>query len=347
MVSRRAILEDFPSIAPHWASCVAGCVEAISQYQFDTPPFADCDYDHTFHYERRLGGIRRDREGTNLDLTFLGMPVEFRTTAQRIRDRYGVELRHHYLCSADEFESFVLASLSAGCALAIFFDWFYVEGRREYLRIHAPHCMCLIGIDGGGGAVHLLDQYYGRLKISGELFADFIAYSSQEGRNGVKLMEVARVAHGTHDGPTRLVELGQNLRVFLDNLRSTDSSYGLAALQAFRDELYTFMDSERDAPAVFYVPGLWAIGMQRAHFAEALQIIAKANHGFSFPNRGELRRSLDVLHQRWFKLNFDAEAAVMTKRPQLLAQAMAGLDAIIEFERAVPEQFERVLCLIE
>lgn len=343
MADDRVILQDFPAIAKHWASCTLGCIEAVCKYQFDTPTLADCQYDHTFSYERPHGGIQRDADGTNLALAFQALPVSSAAGAQRIRELYGIESRRHFLRTASEFEHFALEVLRGGRALAIVFDWFYVAGRREYQRIHAPHTMCLVGIDIGGGLVHLVDQYHGRLKVPREVFAGFIDFSSQDGREGAQLMEFLQLATFSPSDTSRLPELQRNLERFLDNLQSSDRSRGLGALQAFRDELNAFMDVERSAPAVFYVPGLWEFGMQRAHFAEALRVIETFHPVLSSADGHELLGALEALHRRWCALNFDAEAALLKNRPHLLAKAFAGLDAIICHEGEMPRRFERLL----
>jgi hypothetical protein len=343
MLNDRVILQDFPDISRHWPTCALGCIEAICKYQFGTPPLADCQYDHTFHYERRRGGILRDAEGTNLDLEFHATPGNFGATTRRVREAHGIEIRHHSFFSVREFEAFALEALRERRALVVVFDWFYMEGRREYQRIHAPHCACVVGIEVGGGPVHLVDQYCGRLKIPGEAFADFLAFSAGEGRDGAEFMAFDRRAAFTPPHSNRLVELGINIEHFLDNLQSTDSARGLAALQAFKDEINAFMDAERAAPAVFYVPGLWQHAPQRAHFAEALRVIERVHPEFTIPDRDELMRGLEVLYRSWFDLNLNAEAGLITNRPPLIAKAFAGLDAIIGHEREIPGRLERVL----
>jgi hypothetical protein len=190
MVDDSVILDGFPAIPSHWASCLFGCVDAICSYQFATPPLADCEYDHTYHYARAGDGIRRAAGGTNLDLELRAIPVDVEATTRRIRELHGVECQSRAFFSAGEFESFALQTLRRGRALVIIFDWFYVACRREYQRIHAPHGMCLVGIEAGGGPVHLQDQYHGRLQIPGDVFAAFIAFSTQEGGDGAKLIEI-------------------------------------------------------------------------------------------------------------------------------------------------------------
>ena len=340
MVDDRVILEDFGAIASHWASCLYGCVEAICKYQFHTPSFADCEYDHTFYYDRSRSGIQCDAAG-DLDLKFRGVPAKAGSTERRIRELHGIDFRDRHVFSTGEFESFALQTLRRRRALLVIFDWFYVAGRREYQRIHAPgHAMCLVGLE-AGGPVHLVDQYYGRLKIPREVFADFIRFSAEDGREGVKITEFDRPDTFNPPSSRRLIDLRRDIEFFLENLRSTDSSRGLAALQAFRDEIHAF--SERAAPTVFFVPGMWQIGMQRAHFAEALRVISNFHPEFSSAERDELLRGLAVLHRYWFDLNFKAEAALMTNRPDLLAKAMAGLDTIIDHEREMPSRLEAVL----
>jgi hypothetical protein len=343
MANDRIILEDFPPIPRHWPSCFLSCAETICRYKFKTAPFADCHYDYTFHYERQSGGIVRDADGTNLALKFQAIPAEFETVVQRVRETHGIEFQRHFIVSAGEVEAFALQALRSGLALGIIFDWFYVADRREYRRMHVPHYMCLVGVEAGGGSVHLQDQFLGRLVIPGNEFAEFIEYFGQEGRGGVQFLEFGRTANFSEPKSSRLVALERNIRGFLENLRSTDSCHGLAALQAFRDEIGAFIEVERAAPAVFYVPGLWQFSMQRAHFAEALQVVEKAHSEFSIPNRDELLRELQVLYRCWFDLNFEAEAALIANQPRLLANAMARLDPIIEFERAMPDRLEAVL----
>jgi hypothetical protein len=342
MANDQVILQGFPPIPRHWPSCFFGCTEAITQYQFAALPFADCDYDHTFYYERQPGGIGRAADGTNLDLKFESMPVDFDATFQRIRDARGFDYRLHHFFSAGEFESFALQTLRGGRALAVYFDWFYVAERREYRKIHAPHYMCLVGVGAGGGPVYLQDQYHGRLVIPGGEFGDFIEFSGQDGRDGAMFIELEQTDKVSVAPSSRLVELRRNIDFFLDNLESTDSRYGLAALQAFRDEVTAFMTVERAAPGVFYVPGMWQFSMQRAHFAEALKLIEKAHPEFSIPNRRELLHQLKVLHRCWFELNAEAETALIKNQPAKLAEAMARLDAIIAHERLMPRHLERL-----
>jgi hypothetical protein len=337
------ILHDFPVIARHWPYCFLGCVEAIATYQFDSAPFADCAYDHTFHFERKPGGIHRVEDGTDLDLQFGPVQVDVVESFERVLQAGGLEYRIHYLSSPSDFEPFVLDALRAGRPLAADFDWFYVAGRREYRSIHAPHYVCLFGVEPGQGTVHVQEQHHGRLQIPGSEFAEFLEYSCQDGRPGARFVEFLRADHLDHAAPNRLVELRQNVERFLENLESKDSRYGLAALRAFKDELDGLMALERDTPRVFYVPGMWQFSSSRTHLVEALQLIEKAHPEFSIPNRSEFMRQLNVIYRCWFELNADAETALIANQPAKLAEAMAGLNAIIGFERAMPRHFERLL----
>lgn len=327
----------FPKIERFSPYCLLGCLEAVCRAEHGLPDLTDCYYNHTFRYSRE-GRVRRRAGGLLLDLYFgCVMSDTRRKCFSRLRERHGIAVQRLDFASFDELQAYSRQRLEAGGCFVSYYDLFYLPGRREYHTVHQPHFVAVFGQDRANGTLSVAEQMLGLVELP---FSDwFDCFHLAEPLEPSHVFECRRV--DTPSPPSPLVDLRDELALFLDNLESPDVASGLGAFAAFVDDIECFLQEPGLAP--FYVPGLWSFSHDRHHFRAALASFAERHDPrLRDDTLLEILARLQSLHELWLRIDYQIEASIKMQRASLVKSAYGQLAAVRDLEREMPPLLRRL-----